>query len=84
MDPSKNWCENEAIIYGKLICELVIELPPVNDCAVTHVEIEEILKTAYKNQRSKYQKLADPTAKSLFLQCVCHNNRNLEVCTFIV
>ncbi|PKY50955.1 hypothetical protein RhiirA4_467735 [Rhizophagus irregularis] len=56
-DPSKSWRENEDIIYGSLIAELVELLPPIDGRAVTRVEIEEILKTAHKNQRSKRRRL---------------------------
>ena len=80
IDPSKSWRDNEKLVYGKLIRELVLEIPPVDDCKVTHIEIEEILKIAHKNQRSKYVKLTDPNAKALYSRRVRCNNRNIEVC----
>ena len=34
IDPSKSWRDNEKLVYGKLIRELVLvlEIPPVDDC----------------------------------------------------
>ena len=76
-DPSKSWRDNEGIIYGSLIVELVELLPPVGGRVVTRVEIEEILKTAHKNQRTKYLK-SDPETKALHLRRIRRNNRNFE------
>ena len=80
IDPSKSWRDNEKLVYGELIRELVLEIPPVDGCKVTRVEIEEILKIAHKNQHSKYVKLTDPNAKALYSRRVRCNNRNIEVC----
>ena len=52
-------------------------------CEVTRVEIEEILKIAHNNQRSKYMKLTDPNAKISYSRRVRCNNRNIEVCAYI-
>ena len=76
-DPSKSWRDNETIVYGSLIVELVELLPPIDGRAVTRVEIEEILKTAHRNQRSKYQK-SDPAIKALQSRRIRRNNRNFE------
>jgi hypothetical protein len=83
MDPSKSWHDNEKLVYGKLIQEVVVELLPVDGCEVTRIEIEEILKTAHKNQRSKYLKLTDPNAKALYLRRIRCNNRNMEVIAYV-
>jgi hypothetical protein len=64
-------------VYGSLIVELVELLPPVGGRAVTRVEIEEILKTAHKNQRSRYLK-SDQAEKALHLRRIRRNNRNFE------
>ena len=48
-DPSKSWHDNEAIVYGLLIVELVELLSPIDGHAITCVEIKEILKIAHRN-----------------------------------